>query len=98
MNDIASPKRRVRWMPYLISLSLLIVPLVGTIASQEVNWSPLDFVVAAAIILLAAGLFDLVGRRIDAAGKRLPYYALIAAFVLYLWAELAVGIFFNFGS
>lgn len=97
MTNIASP-RPARLTPYLVGLSLLIIPLVGTMVSDEVNWSPLDFVVGAAIILLAVGLFDLVGRRIDTTGKRLPYYALIAAFILYLWAELAVGIFFNFGS
>ncbi|MCM8558287.1 hypothetical protein [Sphingomicrobium sediminis] len=98
MDNIAPATPRSRLTPYLWGLSLLLIPLIGTSVSGEVNWSPLDFIVGAAIILLAVGLFDLVGRRVDTTGKRLPYYAIIAIFILYLWAELAVGIFFNFGS
>ena len=98
MADTALAPRSKRLTPYILGLSLLTVPLVGTAVSDQVNWSPLDFIVAAAIILLTVGLIDLVRRRIDTIGKRLPYYALIAALILYIWAELAVGIFFDFGS
>ena len=98
MTHIASPKRPRRLTPYLIGLSLLVLPLVGNILSDEVNWSPLDFVVAAATIMLAVGLFDLIGRSVAPLSKRLPYYALVGALMLYLWAELAVGIFFDIGS
>jgi hypothetical protein len=72
------------------------VPLVAMQFTSEVNWTGSDFVVAGALLFGAASLFVLAARK---AGKYRAVLGLafLAAFV-YVWAELAVGVFTDLGS
>jgi hypothetical protein len=61
--------------------------------TSEVNWTPIDFIVAA-VLLLSTGLScELVLRKV----KKFSYRAAICISILLVcflvWAELAVGIF-----
>jgi hypothetical protein len=74
-------------------LFLLLIPLVGMVFSDQVNWSVFDFVVMG-ILLLSLGfginliMTKIKNRRI----QLIPIVILIVVFLL-IWAELAVGVF-----
>jgi len=72
---------------------LLCVPLIASQFSTEVNWSVLDFVIAA-ILLFGTGLLSM---NLYTKIKTSKYYLILIILVLLvfilIWAELAVGIF-----
>ena len=76
---------------------VLLVPMLAMQFTDAVNWDSTDFVVMAALLFGTGSLFVLVARKI-------PYkYWLVAGVVfaaglIYVWAELAVGIFTSWGS
>lgn len=72
---------------------LLLIPLIAMQFTHEVNWGPLDFVVAG-VLLLAAGLvIDLVLRKVKNTNYRIAIIIALLIALLLIWAELAVGIF-----
>ncbi len=72
---------------------LLLIPFISMQFTDEVNWGPLDFVVAG-VLLLAAGLvFDLVIRKVKNANYRIAIIIAVLIALLLIWAELAVGVF-----
>lgn len=78
------------------TLGLLLVPLVAMQFTDEVNWTGSDFLIMGTLIFVTGLLIDWALRK---AGK----YRIITAigiFVLFLclWAEMAVGVFTNWGS
>lgn len=72
---------------------ILMVPLVAMQFTNEVNWSPFDFIVAG-ILLFSAGLvYEYIGHKLPNNERRiLLRFALLIIFLL-VWAELAVGLF-----
>lgn len=77
----------------LLTACILLVPLVAMQFSDEVNWSPGDFVIAGALLVGTGLVFELVVRKITNPRRRLIFgIVLIFAFLL-IWADLAVGIF-----
>lgn len=72
---------------------LLLIPLVAMQFTDEVNWTLLDFVVAAALLLGTGLLCELALRKINKPRYRIAICAAILALLLLIWAELAVGIF-----
>lgn len=86
----------------LITLGLLLIPLVlqltiGTgIDGQGFNWTLSDFAIIGSLIFVAGLFIDWARRR---AGKyRVIAITLIVVAFLWLWAELAVGLFTNWSS
>ena len=77
----------------LIVISLLLIPLIAMQFTDEVNWTPLDFVFAG-ILLLATGLiFDLVIRKVKNIKYRIAILIILLLGLFLIWAELAVGVF-----
>jgi hypothetical protein len=73
--------------------AVLMVPLIAMQFTQEVMWTPMDFV-AAAVLLIGAGLmYVLPARLLGTKGARIGLGVVVAILFLLLWAELAVGIF-----
>jgi len=61
--------------------------------TNEVNWTPFDFLVAG-VLLLSTGLtFELVIRKIKNINYRIAISVALLIVFLFIWAELAVGIF-----
>ncbi|MDE2179037.1 MAG: hypothetical protein KGJ50_12145 [Xanthomonadaceae bacterium] len=90
------------WLALATGISLL-VPLalqltIGTgVDKQGFNWRLSDFAVMGALIFVTGSVFVLAARKL----ARKYWWTLgiaVALGFLYVWAELAVGIFFNIGS
>lgn len=77
--------------------AILLLPLLAMQFTREVNWTGSDFVVAAVLLLVAGFALELALGRL-ANTRRLFGVGAIALGFVYAWAELAVGIFFHFGS
>jgi hypothetical protein len=61
--------------------------------TDEVNWTPLDFIVAGVLLLSTGLILALIIRKTKSVKYRIAMsIALIIVFLL-IWAELAVGIF-----
>lgn len=72
---------------------LLLIPLIAMQFTEEVDWTLLDFVVAA-FLLLATGLIcELVIRKINTITYRIIICVVLFASLFLIWAELAVGVF-----
>lgn len=73
--------------------SLLLVPLVAMLFTQEVNWTLLDFAVAASLLFGAGLMIEFVMRTIKGANLRIALALAVLVFLILFWMELAVGIF-----
>ncbi|MDX2249380.1 MAG: hypothetical protein SF052_21535 [Bacteroidia bacterium] len=72
---------------------LLLIPLIAMQFTEEVNWTPFDFIVAG-VLLLGTGLIcELVLRKVTKIEYRIALCFAILAALFLIWAELAVGIF-----
>lgn len=80
----------------LATLGILLVPFVAMQFTNEVVWTSGDFVVAGVMIFIAGMLVDLAMRKMG----RHKIVGILVIFVLFawLWAELAVGVFTNWGN
>lgn len=77
----------------LIAAGLLLVPFIGNLTSDQINWDLTDFIIAF-ILLYGMGLvIHLLWNRLR--GSKLRYLLIVGLIVLFLllWAELAVGLF-----
>ena len=80
----------------LISAAILLIPLVGTQVSEGWKWDLFDFIVMGTLLFVTGLLIDLALRKTGT--YRIGASLLIVFLFLWLWAELAVGIFTNWGS
>jgi hypothetical protein len=75
---------------------ILAIPLIAMQFENGVNWTGSDFAIAGVVLFLTGLLLDLAWRK---GGKyRIPGLLVIGFLFLWLWAELAVGVFTNWGS
>ncbi len=72
---------------------LLLIPLIAMHFTNEVNWTLSDFVVAAVLLLGTGLLCELVMRKINKIKNVIVICAVILIAVIFIWVELAVGIF-----
>jgi membrane protein YdbS with pleckstrin-like domain len=81
----------------LITCLLLLIPLVVMQFNSDVDWDGTDFIAAGTLILLTGLVYELVIARLSWRRKMIAIGFLVILFI-YIWAELAVGIFTNLGS
>lgn len=76
---------------------LLLIPLAAMQFTAAVDWGLADFLVMGVLIFACASTFVLLARKLP---RRywLAIGLVVAAVFLYLWAELAVGIFTTLGN
>ncbi len=72
---------------------VLLVPLVAMQFTDEVNWTPGDFLIGGGL-LFGTGLFGVfLWRKLGSSPFRYAAVGLLALALLLVWAELAVGLF-----
>jgi len=74
-------------------LFLLLIPLIGTVVSDEVNWSLFDFVIMGFLLILLGVGINFVTTRSKNLKKQILYIGFIVLLFLAIWAGLAVGVF-----
>ncbi len=72
---------------------ILLVPLLAMQVTDEVNWDVADFVVIGTLLLGTGLAYELAARRVSNPKHRVVIGVVLAAVVLLVWAELAVGVF-----
>lgn len=77
----------------VVTSILLLIPFIAMQFTNEVNWSPFDFIVAAVLLLGTGLLCELAIRKINNIKYRIAICAAILIALILLWIELAVGIF-----
>lgn len=81
----------------LATALILLVPLLAMRFTTEVNWGAGDFIAMGLLLFGSGSAFVLVARRAPRK-HRAVIGAMFAAGLLWVWAELAVGVFTNWGS
>lgn len=75
---------------------ILMIPFIAMQFTSEVNWGREDFIIIGILLVCGVGLIELVMKK---AGKyKVAAGAVVILGIIWLWAELAVGIFTNWGS
>jgi hypothetical protein len=82
----------------LVTGLLLLVPLVAMQFSDEVVWGPFDFLIAGALLFGTGVSFELLRRKTRSMAYRLAAGIGLAASLLMVWANLAVGIIGDEGN
>lgn len=95
-NRFIARNRVFAWIA-LAACALLLIPFVAMRFTPAVNWGVADFAVMGVLLFGAGSTFVLAARRVPPK-YRLAVGALVVAAFLYVWAELAVGVFANLGS
>ena len=93
-TDILMQNKVFIWIALAVGL-IMLIPLIAMQITTDVSWTLLDFITAGTLLFGTGLLFVFAARK-------LPRYRVIIAIVLaiallYLWAELAVGIFTSWG-
>lgn len=78
---------------FLITIAIVLVPWIAMQFTLEVQWTLKDFIIAFVLIFGTGVIIDLTIRKIKTPTLRFLLITIIIAFLLLLWAELAVGVF-----
>lgn len=84
-------KRRLLFSGVVITL--LLIPAIGNLVSEEVNWSLMDFVIGFMLLGGTALLVDLILTKVKSRRNRLFLVFGMLFLLVLAWAELAVGVF-----
>jgi Kef-type K+ transport system membrane component KefB len=84
--------------PALVTLAILIIPVLGNQFINGWDWSVGDFIVMGLLIFGTGLMVELANRKIKNKDHRIIAIALIILALVWLWVELAVGLFTNRGS
>ncbi|WP_091430106.1 hypothetical protein [Flavobacterium degerlachei] len=77
----------------LVVAIILLIPLIAMQFTNEVNWTLLDFVVAAVLLFSTGLMCELALRKIRKNKNRIVICIILFLTLLLIWAELAVGVF-----
>ena len=81
----------------LATAVILLIPLTAMRFTDQVNWDPVDFMIMGVLVFGTGSLSVLAFKNVPPKHRAKTVIFLTLAF-LYVWAELAVGIFTNLGS
>ncbi len=73
--------------------ALLLIPLIFTHLTSEVNWNPGDFLIAGVLLFLLGLCLQFAADKISQTMYRYSVFAAIIFLFVIIWMELAVGIF-----
>ncbi len=92
MKRIHRSIRRQMWYVAIATASILMVPLVAMLFTNEVNWNLFDFIVMGILLFGAGFTYVLVSRISDSFAYRIAVGVAVSAALLLIWMNLAVGI------
>jgi ABC-type phosphate transport system permease subunit len=76
----------------VITAGLLLIPFIGSMLTDEVNWGPEDYAIGGLLIVLLLTGIEVAWRMLKGLVRLAVLAAVVLAFAL-VWGELAVGIF-----
>lgn len=91
-NDLIMQNKIFIWILVAVG-ALLTIPLLG-----RFPWTLSDFVIMGLLLFFAGAVFVIAGRKFRPRKSRIIAAVVVGIVFLYVWAELAVGIFTNWGS
>lgn len=94
-KDIFAQNRIFIWIA-VATVFILLIPFIAMQFSDQAIWTPFDFIIAGVLLFGTGYLFVLTSRKIKK--YRVALGILFLTALVYVWAELAVGIFTNLGS
>ena len=71
---------------------ILLVPFIGTMVSDDINWTAFDFLFAFLMIAGAGLIYETAVRKINNQKYRIVIALTILILFLIIWADQAVGI------
>jgi len=74
-------------------LFLLLIPLIGMTITDEINWSPFDFIIMGSLLISLSIGINFVSTRVKNLKNRVLYIGILVLIFMLIWAELAVGVF-----
>jgi hypothetical protein len=77
----------------LVTAAILMVPLIAMRFTSEVSWTALDFAVAGFLLIGTGLLLEWARKKLNNVVHRRIAIAAILFALLFVWAQLAVGIF-----
>ena len=77
---------------FLFTLTILTIPLIGMLTTEEVNWDATDFIVGGIFIYVFSMLFQLAHQATENISLKVAYGLAIVATFLLVWVNLAVGL------
>ena len=72
---------------------LLTIPLVAMQFTDEVDWSPSDFMIMGLLLSVTGFTGILISKKVNSYSHRVFFLLISIIIFLMIWAELAVGIF-----
>lgn len=91
INTFSLMKRSIQRI-LAITAGLLLIPFVGSLLTDEVNWGPEDYAIGGLLIVLLLTGIEVVWRMLRGMVRLSVLVIVVVVFVL-VWGELAVGIF-----
>ena len=95
-NDFIVSNSIFGWLAF-VTVLLLSIPLIAMQFRSDVVWTLSDFVIAGLLLFGFGSAFVLVARKTNKKYRSVIGLGFIVA-LLYVWAELSVGVFTNIGS
>jgi hypothetical protein len=77
----------------LSPLSLLLIPFIGNIFSNQVNWSLFDFIIMGLLLGILGIIIHFILEKVRDKTFRIVPIIFVLIIFLMIWAELAVGVF-----
>jgi len=84
--------RRWRIVAWTIAVFVLLLPLVGMLFTNEINWGLGDFVFAGVLLFGSLGVYEVAARTTSNIAYRAGVGVAIAGALLLTWINTAVGI------
>ena len=78
---------------FLVVILLLTIPLIAMQFTDEVEWSPSDFMIMGLLLSVTGFTGVLISKKVNSYSHRVLLLVILAIIFLLIWAELAVGIF-----
>lgn len=89
---MTAEKKRLSILLAIVA-SILLIPMIAMLFTNEVNWSVFDFIVAGTLLLGTSLVIEFTMRKLQKDTSRVMVLAGVLILFLLVWVELAVGVF-----